>query len=352
MRFNMATLSLCMIVKNEEEVIGRLLGSVGDLFDEIIVVDTGSTDGTKKILSQFNCFVFDLKWQNDFSLARNYAFKKASCDFIMWLDADDVIIPSELEKLKQLKTELNPSIDVVMLKYLMSGGELKYYRERILRRNMGFVWQDAVHECITPKGNVIYKDIFITHLKPTKPNSKRNLKIYNNLIKNKVKLSARQLFYYARELMYNNQLKKAIVFFKRFLKLKNCFVENYIEACLNLSYCYNALNQPDYAKQILIYSFNFDTPRSEILCELGNHYYQKQQFSSAIYYYCLATTNSPNEKSGGFVNPNCYNFVPNLQISFCYYYLGNFERANYYFNLAKNIHPNSPLITQNQKFFN
>ena len=74
-----------------------------DLFDEIIVVDTGSTDNTKQILNNFNCKIFDYKWHNDFASARNYAFSHATSDFIMWLDADDIIIPSELKKLKALK---------------------------------------------------------------------------------------------------------------------------------------------------------------------------------------------------------------------------------------------------------
>ena len=350
----MVTLSLCMIVKNEEDVIGRLLDSVKDLFDEIIVVDTGSTDNTKQILSKYNAKIYDFVWCNDFSVARNYAFSLATSDFIMWLDADDVIIESELNKLKQLKAELDSSIDVVMLKYSIGSAfnQLKYYRERILRKNMGFVWQDAVHECITPRGNIIYKDIFITHAKIKAGDPKRNLKIYNRLVRNKVKLSSRQMFYYARELMYNNQLNKAIIWFKRFLKSPGGFNENYIEACLNLSHCYIGINAPEKAKQVLFNSFNYDLPRSEVLCELGNIYYNNKEYNNAIYYYLLATANTPNETSGGFVNPDCYNFLPYVQISFCYYYLNNLETAKTYFNKAKNLKPNSPLITQNNQFFN
>ncbi len=350
----MVTLSLCMIVKNEEDVIARLLNSVEDLFDEIIVVDTGSTDNTKQILNNFNCKIFDYKWHNDFASARNYAFSHATSDFIMWLDADDIIIPSELKKLKALKGELNNNIDVVMLKYSIgsSDNQLKYYRERILRKNMGFVWEDAVHECITPRGNIIYKDIFITHAKIKSGDPKRNLKIYNSLIKNKVKLSPRQMFYYARELMYNNNFKKAIIWFKRFLKTTGGFKENYIEACLNLSYCYLNTNNQEIAKQTLFKSFNYDLPRSEILCELGNIYYEQKLYNQSIYYYLLATTNTPNENNGGFINPDCYGFLPYLQISFSYYYLNNFSMANHYFNIAKKLKPNSTLILENQKFFN
>ena len=85
------TLSLCMIVKNEEDVIGRCLKCVKDIFDEIIVVDTGSDDKTTEIVKKYTNNLYYFKWIEDFAAARNYAFSKATKDYIMWLDADDII---------------------------------------------------------------------------------------------------------------------------------------------------------------------------------------------------------------------------------------------------------------------
>ena len=99
----MKEISLCMIVKDEEEVIGRCLGSVKDLVDEIIIVDTGSKDKTKQIISKYTDKVFDFTWVNDFSKARNFSFSKATKDYILWLDADDIILPEDREKFKKLK---------------------------------------------------------------------------------------------------------------------------------------------------------------------------------------------------------------------------------------------------------
>ncbi|MDD2208634.1 MAG: glycosyltransferase, partial [Bacilli bacterium] len=70
----MITWSLCMIVKNEEKNIENCLKSCHQLFDEIIIVDTGSTDQTKKIVSKYTDKIYDFKWINDFSAARNYSF--------------------------------------------------------------------------------------------------------------------------------------------------------------------------------------------------------------------------------------------------------------------------------------
>ena len=69
----MITISLCMIVKNEERVLKRCLDSVRDLVDEIIIVDTGSTDATKRIAAGYTDKIYDFTWNDDFSAARNFA---------------------------------------------------------------------------------------------------------------------------------------------------------------------------------------------------------------------------------------------------------------------------------------
>ena len=80
-----------MIVKNEEKVLARCLESVKDIVDEIIIVDTGSNDKTKEIAYRYTQNVYDFEWAQDFSAARNYSFSKATKDYQMWLDADDII---------------------------------------------------------------------------------------------------------------------------------------------------------------------------------------------------------------------------------------------------------------------
>ena len=93
----MASVSLCMIVKNEEEVLARCLESVQEIVDEIIVVDTGSTDNTREIAGRYTHQVYDFAWKDDFAAARNFSFFKAHGDYCLWLDADDVIEPEDQE---------------------------------------------------------------------------------------------------------------------------------------------------------------------------------------------------------------------------------------------------------------
>ena len=103
------TLTLAMIVKNEEETLERCLKSVCPFVDEIIIADTGSTDKTKSVAAHFTDKIFDFEWCDDFSAARNFAFGKATGDYIMWLDADDVIEGDNAQKFCDLKKTLQKS---------------------------------------------------------------------------------------------------------------------------------------------------------------------------------------------------------------------------------------------------
>lgn len=136
----MIKISLCMIVKNEEKTIGRCLGSAGDIFDEIIIVDTGSTDRTKQEAGKFTEKIYDFAWIDDFSAARNFSFSKATMDYIFWMDADDMILPEDLIKFKILKNTLPGDVDTVMMKYntgFDNAGNVtfSYYRERLVKRS-------------------------------------------------------------------------------------------------------------------------------------------------------------------------------------------------------------------------
>lgn len=96
----MLSISLCMITKNEEKYLGQCLNSIKDIVDEIIVVDTGSEDRTIEIAKKYNAKIFTFKWVDDFSAARNESLKHATKQWILVLDADEVIEKSDLIKIK------------------------------------------------------------------------------------------------------------------------------------------------------------------------------------------------------------------------------------------------------------
>ena len=96
------SISLCMIVKNEEHYLARCLNNLKPLVDELIVVDTGSDDSTRDIAEVFGAKVFDYEWQDDFAAARNFSLKKASGGWILVMDADEVIAASDHGKILDL----------------------------------------------------------------------------------------------------------------------------------------------------------------------------------------------------------------------------------------------------------
>ena len=114
---NMITISLCIIVKNEEKILERCLGSIADLVDEIIIADTGSTDATKEIAGRYTKHVYDFQWVDDFSAARNFVFSKATMEYIYSADADEVLSPENRERFRLMKDTLLPDIEIVQMKY-------------------------------------------------------------------------------------------------------------------------------------------------------------------------------------------------------------------------------------------
>ena len=135
----MITISLCMIVKNEEDVLERCLRSAEGVADEIIIADTGSTEQTKEIARRCGAKVYDFVWKDDFAAARNFAFSKATCDYLFWLDADDVVPEQTRRGLLLLREKLDPTVDMVMLPYHTAFDAaglptLIFYRVRLLRR--------------------------------------------------------------------------------------------------------------------------------------------------------------------------------------------------------------------------
>ncbi len=146
-----------MIVKNEEKFIAQCLSSVEELVDEMIIVDTGSTDNTIQICKQFNAKVLEIPWENNFSAARNYGIQQAQGNWILWLDADEELEQKELAplypffnnpKYKLLNVQLiNYYGDHVDENQTISIGQPRFFR------NEGHIkFNNAIHEALEING--------------------------------------------------------------------------------------------------------------------------------------------------------------------------------------------------------
>ena len=101
-----ATLTLCMIVKNEAENLPNCLESVAGIMDQIVIVDTGSEDATVEVAKSFGAEVYHFDWIDDFSAARNVSLEHAKKDYIIWLDGDDVLSQDQAKRLLELKLQM------------------------------------------------------------------------------------------------------------------------------------------------------------------------------------------------------------------------------------------------------
>lgn len=352
----MPTISLCMIVKNEEAHIARCLDSIAELVDEIIIVDTGSTDRTAEIVSNYTSQIYRFPWKDDFSEARNYSFSKASMNYCMWMDADDVLEEKEKEKFLELKQVLTPDTDMVMMKYNTSFDEagkpsFSYFRERWIRNCARYRWIGAVHEVIPPDGRVIYSDIAISHKKEGAGDPDRNLRIYRKLLAEGKTLDPRQQYYYGRELYYHGQYEEAVSVLEAFLLSEAGWVENKIEACSVCANCYYKMGQEQTALYALLRSLGFDLPRAELCCEIGRHFLEHGNIHNAVYWYETALRIPKKEYADGFVLPDSYDYVPYMQLCVCYDKLGEQQKAQEYNEKAGACKPYSSAYLYNRQYF-
>lgn len=143
----MPSLSLCMIVKNEEKHLARCLTSVKDVVDEIVIVDTGSTDKTISIAESFNAKIFHFDWINDFSAARNFALRKCNSDWILYLDADEELNPNSIYELLSYKSHALAGVYCTVKSIGTSnvnGSVMKY--TRLFSNVTGIEFLGKVHE--------------------------------------------------------------------------------------------------------------------------------------------------------------------------------------------------------------
>ena len=345
------TLSVCLIVKDEQQVLERCLTCISSFADEIVIVDTGSTDDTVKIAKKFTDKVYFFKWCDDFSAARNCAFDRASSELVMWLDADDFITEENCVKIRNLKNSFK-DYDMAVLLYAASfdGDEptFIYNRERIFRRDKGYRFSGEVHEAIVPSGKIFYSDAVIYHKKEKQNQPLRNLLILQKKISAGKKLTEREKFYYGRELLFNNMHMEAIAVLEDFLKGDGWYI-NKVEACLNLYQAYRASGEEDKAVSALLHSLIICPPNSQICCILGEHFFNRGKLNYSVYWY-EAALKAKNEE-GSFINTDYCAFIPYMQLCVLYDRLGDRERACSCNEMAGKIKPNNEKYLYNVKYF-
>lgn len=187
------TLSLCMIVKNEAHWMPRCLESAKGVVDEIIVVDTGSEDGTPEIAREYRAAVYSYEWRDDFASARNFSLQHASGDWVLVLDADEEIEEASRGSIRDLVATTTADGLKIRQRSLLPPGDLQRHEDlyitRLFRNHRGYRFERPIHEQILSSierqgGKVLTSDLTILHYGYAQPTAqgqesraKRNLVI-------------------------------------------------------------------------------------------------------------------------------------------------------------------------------
>lgn len=221
------TLSLCMIVKNEEQNLERCLKSVKNIVDEIIIIDTGSTDSTKTIASKYTKQVFNYQWKNDFADARNYSISKAKGDWIIILDADEELQTGSRDDFNTLmNVELSQPISYQLNITSIDdkGNTILSYMTRLFPNFKGLLFKGEVHEWLeSSKGelkSILTQKIQIKHYgyqKLTSTKVERNHKILKTMKENQIDTSHSN-FYLAATYAGSKKYEEALVYLEKWEK--------------------------------------------------------------------------------------------------------------------------------------
>lgn len=324
----MPTISLCMIVKNEEHFLEQCLQSVQGLVDEIIIVDTGSTDKTKEIAQKFTAKVFDFQWCDDFSAVRNESLKHATGDWILVLDADETMAERNHAVIKELLSSTSPEVSGFILmqrNYFKSmedlsygsfeginvtaaGGELGFisakgdrYTEsrdtvgwlptpivRLFRNEKNASFSGRVHEDVSPSllGKIITTAIPIHHFgKINVETWKRKWKLYEQLGEKKAVEEKDYYAYFELGRQYLSgknglgkpRLEDAKRMFEHSLELKGDFWLSWF----NLGSVHLILNDPTKAVFCLQKALKYKPDAPQIYLNLGVALVKQKKFDDA-----------------------------------------------------------------------
>ncbi len=306
----MTKFSLCMIVKNEEEFLSSCLQPIYKIANEIIIIDTGSTDKTKEIACQFTDRIYDFTWCNDFSLARNYSLAKASNDWILVLDADEIVTEFNHESIVSITRKTPPTVGRIQRVNTLEDqwGE-KRITERISRffNRQFFHYEGIIHEQIVHRSRNSYQTqpvtITVEHIGYNKEVIKSKAKLDRNIT-----LLLQAIQTQPQDPYFHYQLGKSYYLAKDYVQANRSFQQalllpvdfsyEYVEDLVE-SYGYSLINSQSYAEALTLekYSLYYDnSPDFRFL--LGLIYMNNAQFAKAVEYLLACTAMQEGKTKG------------------------------------------------------
>lgn len=354
------TLSFCLIVKNEESMLEDCLRSIRDIANEIIVVDTGSTDNTVKIANKYRCNVIHSTWQNDFSKARNISIENATGSHIFIIDADErltnpyQVIPS----IENCSDDVGGWLVKNVSKVRRENGAIETFSNDILRlfvndrkiRYQGIIHEQVINSVIANNYKIHHTSIELLHLgyghsiEKMSEKTQRNLELLNKHLE-AVPTDYYNYFQRAKTHLAMDNLAAAEQDFLSVTKYANID-----SAILPQAYSYGGLIAAKMGDFDLAISRALESLKLLPFQALGNLilgdcYSQKDRFDLALNYY-LEMEKAPKQNCANNVVVSDY-YLPaeemNFKIGKCYLAIKEYEKAERYFISGKKHNPNNPM---------
>ncbi len=308
-------ITLCLIVKNEEQNLDRCLSSFKPLYNRLVVVDTGSTDSTKEIAAKHGADIYDFKWIDDFGTARNFALSKAKTDWLMMVDADDAMDETTISALKEKLDALGDEVDGIFLPYNLHGKNtekaLTAYIPRIWKRSLNLKYDLMVHEYLHPTPEQLKRfirlDFPIEHQKSIPDFVKshaRNLKILYKAIE-KHPSERRYYFYLGHDNQFDGNTEEAIKWYKKYAELPDTNPHELNRVLTNLGNCLLKTGKVGEAKKAYLDAIKVCPDFIEPHLALGNLYKAVGDFETAASFYIKAANCIP-PKTHVFINTALY----------------------------------------------
>ena len=331
-------LSLAIIVKNEEKNLARLLDSVNGLYDELVIVDTGSTDRTVEIAKTYTPNVHFFEWVKDFSKARNYAFSLCTNQWIMWLDADDILKPEDVKLIRENFAQVchRPDINYILVNYhywveppnLDGIPKATQLRERIIRKEHAR-WVGRCHEHIPVDWNQTHAvtGAAVWHFRDEEDraaDSNRNIELMKLEVQDAP--NSRNYLYLANEYVGCGQTQEAIEAYTQALELSND-INNSFQSTYKIGQCYHGTNETDKAIEWYQKSLNHLVEYREPMMSIASIYMTRRDFSKAIFWLESALQVEEPAHPVMVIIKDYYQATPYDWLAKAYFQAGDYQKA-------------------------
>jgi len=355
------TISVCMIVKNEEKFLAQCLKSVKDATDEIIIVDTGSTDKTVEIAQSFGAKVYHHPWRNSFSEARNHSIGYATCDWILQIDADEALEQSDVPRLHTLIQTHSHNVIYVAIYSDLPGGQAKHYFPRIFRRGKA-CFHGIVHNQLAFEGNALQSEIKFYHYgyNLSQSEMQKKYKRTGDLLREQVAREPDNIFALANLVRnYRNEydFDKVIELGEKGLRMPVSQTDVIYRGqrqkiSIDLAHAFLNKNLTDRAEEVCRQSLDENPQHFDMLLVLGETLFKKGEIHDALNYFKKYLIAKEKENKTPAFNLLAADFYSYEHCAYnhageCYKRLGLINEAEVAYKKASELNSKEPLYYTN-----